>query len=279
MKKLALVTTLLAFVTADAMAADMPLKAVQAPPPMFNWTGFYIGGNVGGAWNDTRDSVSPTGCFINPAALCGGSIAFNPLRSDVSDMRGAGFTGGLQGGYNWQIDRWVFGWEGDVNYVGINDSIVINRALAAPLVGTWAHSETDKSSWLGTLRARVGVAATPSFLLYATGGLAVGEIRSSSTGAFTTGDSYFGSNNDTRFGWTVGAGGEWMISPQWSIKAEYLYVDLGKNSYSQNCAVPGACTAPPLPAAATYQTELRVHENIARVGFNYHFGVPVDARY
>ena len=248
--------------------------------PVYSWTGFYIGGNLGGAWNDTRDTVSPTGCFINPAVLCGGPLSTNALRTDVSELRGAGFIGGGQVGYNWQRERWVFGLEGDINYVGISDTVLINRALAPPLTGTWTHSESDKSSWLATFRGRIGIAATSGLLLYTTGGLAVGNVRSSSAATFSaTGDGYAGSNDNTRAGWTVGAGGEWMISPQWSIKAEYLYVDLGKTSYTANCTVPGLCTSPPIAQAASYQTELRLHENIARVGFNYHLGNPIVAKY
>ena len=121
---------------------------------------------------------------------------------------------------------------------------------------------------------------TPSFLIYGTGGLAFGQVKSASTVAFTTtADTYAGSIDDTRFGWTVGGGGEWMIAPQWSIKAEYLFVDLGRASYTQVCTAPGICTSPPQVSAASYQTDLHVQEHIARVGVNYHFGGPVVARY
>jgi outer membrane immunogenic protein len=270
--------------TSVASAADLPgrpyTKAPAVTSAVFDWSGYYVGGNLGGAWNDSHDIVSPTGCFINPAVLCGGPLSTNPFRTDASSLKGAGFAGGGQVGYNWQRERWVFGIEGDINYVGINDSVATNRTLSAPLTGSWSHSETDRPGWLGTFRGRVGVTATPSFLLYATGGLAVGQVRSSSVSTFSaTGDAYAGSNDDTRVGWTVGGGGEWMIAPQWSIKAEYLYVDLGKSTYTANCTVAGLCTAPPIAQAAAYQTELRSHENIARVGFNYRFGGPILAKY
>jgi outer membrane immunogenic protein len=270
--------------TSLASAADLPAqtytKAPVAPVAVLDWNGFYIGGNVGGAWNSSHDTVSPTGCFVNPAVLCGGPLTTNPLRTDTSSMTGAGFTGGGQFGYNWQRERWVLGLEADVSYVGINDSVTINRAVAPPLTGTWLHSETDNSSWLATFRGRVGATVVPSFLVYATGGLAVGQVRSSSTSAFsTTGDGYAGSSDSTKTGWTVGAGGEWMIAPRWSIKAEYLYVDLGTTTYAQNCTVAGVCTAPPIAQAASFQTALRVHENIARVGLNYHFDAPLLAKY
>jgi outer membrane immunogenic protein len=261
-----------------ASAADMAVKARPLPPPapIFTWTGFYIGVNGGGVWNDTRDDVFPTGCFLtNPA--CGGGPPNNPLRSDSVRLTGTGWTIGGQAGYNWQADRWVFGIEGDINYNSINDGSAINRPLAAPLVGNFIHSETDKLQWFGTLRGRLGVAVAPNFLLYGTGGLAFGGIKSATAVAFTsTTDAYAGSIDDTRFGWTAGAGGEWLVTPNWSIKAEYLYIDLGKASYTNACftAVCGAFVPPP-----SYQTDLNIRQHVARVGLNYHFGGPVVAKY
>jgi outer membrane immunogenic protein len=275
---LASVISLVSFGTASA--ADLPLKAAPMPVAIYNWTGFYIGGNVGGAWNDTRDDVYPTGCFLT-SVTCGGGVPLNPLRSDSVRLNGTGFTAGGQAGYNWQRDKWVFGIEGDINYLGISDGSAINRPVAAPLAGSFIHTETDRMSWFGTFRGRAGITVTPSFLLYGTGGLAFGEVRSASAVSFTTtADTYAGTLDDTLVGWTVGAGGEWMIAPKWSIKAEYLYVDLGKTGYNQACTAAGICTSPPQVApGATYQTDLRVHENIVRVGLNYHFGGPVVAKY
>ncbi len=265
-----------------ASAADLPVKAPpMAAPPVWNWTGFYIGGNVGGIWNDTRDDAYPTGCFLTSVA-CGLGPAFNPLRSDSVRLNGSGFTAGGQAGYNWQRDKFVAGIEADINYSGINDGSAINRPVVAPLVGNYIHAETDQLQWFGTVRGRVGFTVTPSFLVYATGGLAFGEVKSASATAFTsTPDTYAGSIDDTRVGYAVGAGGEWMIAPKWSIKAEYLFVDLGKSSYTQLCLVAANCTTG-LPApGATYQTDLHNRYNIARVGLNYHFGAPapVVAKY
>ena len=266
-----------------ASAADLPVKAPpMAAPPVWNWTGFYIGGNVGGAWNDTRDDVFPTGCFLT-SVTCGGGAVLNPLRSDSVRLNGSGVTAGGQAGYNWQRDRFVGGIEGDINYLGINDGSSINRPVALPLVGNFIHSETEKLEWFGTLRGRAGITVTPSFLLYGTGGLAFGGVKSASAVSFTTtADTYAGTLDDTRVGWTVGAGGEWMVAPKWSIKAEYLYVDLGKASYTQACTNLPVCGSPPQVApGASYQTDLRVHENIVRIGLNYHFGAPapVVAKY
>jgi outer membrane immunogenic protein len=265
-----------------AMAADLPVKAyTKAPPivdPVYNWTGFYVGLNAGGGWNDTKDDVFPTGCLLD-AACSLQPVTNNPLRSDSVRLNGSGFIGGAQAGYNWQRNKWVFGIEGDINYNGLNDGNSINRPLAAPLVGNLIHSETDKMDWFGTLRGRIGMTATPNLLLYGTGGLAFGQIRSASAVSFSlTRDTYAGSIDQTRVGWAIGAGGEWMIAPQWSIKAEYLYVDLGKASYTNSCSA-AAPACPVLALPLTYQTDLRIHENIARFGVNYHFGGPIVAKY
>jgi outer membrane immunogenic protein len=275
----AIASTLLIASMGSAAAADMPVKALPVAPVIYSWTGFYIGGNLGGAWNSTRDDVYPTGCFVT-ATTCGGPITNNVLRSDSVRLNGSGFTGGAQAGYNWQRDRWVWGVEGDINYLGINDGSSINRPVLAPLVGNFIHSETDKLGWFGTLRGRAGITVTPSFLLYGTGGLAFGGVKSATAVSFsTTADTYAGALDDTRVGWTLGVGGEWIVAPKWSIKAEYLYVDLGKAGYNNACTNVAVCSAfTPQPA---YQTDLRLRENIVRVGLNYKLDwvQPVVAKY
>ena len=265
-----------------AAAADMPVKArpMVAPAVVYSWTGGYVGGNVGAVMNDTRADVFPTGCFLT-SVTCGLGPVANPARSDSNRLNQTAFTGGAQAGYNWQRDRWVFGVEGDINYKGINDGVTVARLVPPPLVGTMLHAEAEKLQWFGTVRGRVGMTATPNLLLYATGGLAFGQVKSATAVAFTlTPDIYAGALDQTRFGWTVGGGGEWMFAQNWSVKAEYLYVDLGKASYTDGCVNTGVCGSPPQVApGASYQTDLRVREHIARVGVNYHFAGPVVAKY
>ncbi|MCK1386487.1 porin family protein [Bradyrhizobium sp. 21] len=269
-------------ITGTASAADMAVKALPmaAPAVVYNWTGGYVGLNLGGTWNDSRADVFPTGCFLT-SVTCGGGPAANPIRSDSNRLNQAAFTGGVQAGYNWQRERWVFGVEGDINYNGVNDGVAVARPLVAPLAGTMLHAETDKLQWFGTVRGRVGIAAAPNFLIYGTGGLAFGQVKSASAVAFTTTpDTYAGSLDQTRFGWTVGGGGEWMFAQNWSVKAEYLYVDLGKASYTDACVNVAVCGSPPQVApGGSYQTDLRVREHVARVGVNYHFATPVVAKY
>jgi outer membrane immunogenic protein len=266
-----------------AQAADLPAapayKApIMAPAPVYSWTGFYIGVNAGAAINDSDYNLFPTGCFLTNVA-CGGGPPNNPLRSDSHKFNGVSFTGGGQAGYNWQMGMTVWGIEADLNWKGENETDSINRPVLPPLVGNFIHSTTDQLDWFGTVRARGGFLATPSLLIYATGGLAYGHVNSATSVAFTsTTDAYAGSISTTRAGWTAGAGAEWMFAPGWSAKAEYLFVDLGTASYTSACvtAVCGAFVPPP-----SYQTDLRVRDNIFRAGLNYHFnwGGPVVARY
>jgi outer membrane immunogenic protein len=264
----------------SANAADMAVKAMPPPAPIWNWTGFYIGGSIGGIWNDTRVDDYPTGCFIT-SVTCGGGAPVNPIRSDSIRLNDSRFIGGGQAGFNWQSGRFVGGVEGDISWTGINQTAITTKILTAPLVGSMVHGDAMKQDWLATLRGRAGFTVTPSFLVYATGGLAFGHVQAASAVAFTaTADTYAGAYDETRAGWTIGGGGEWMIAPKWSIKAEYLYVDLGKQTVNLACTAPGICTSPPQVApGATYAADYRFREHIARVGLNYHFGGPVVARY
>jgi outer membrane immunogenic protein len=251
-----------------AVAADMALKAPPLPP-VSNWTGFYVGLNAGAAVNDSRYNLDPSGCFLtNPA--CGGGPANNPLRSDARTFTDSSFTGGGQAGYNWQSRMLVWGVEADINYKGENTGDNVNRPVLPPLVGNFLHSTSDRMDWFGTVRGRFGFLPTPNLLIYGTGGLAYGQVASSTAVSFTsTTDAYAGSISTTRAGWTAGAGGEWKFNSNWSAKVEYLYVDLGTVGYTNACTTAVCALIVPPPA---YRTDLRVIDNIFRVGVSYHFG-------
>ena len=152
---------------------------------------------------------------------------------------------------------------------------------------TTVASATEKLNYLGTVRGRVGWLATPAFLLYATGGLAYGEVRQSGiiTQTIAAPDpsfpvSGFGANTSTRAGYTVGGGLEWMAGSNWSVKVEGLYYDLGRSTY---LLTPNAVVSTALPGAITGSNQARfsnrIDGGIVRVGVNYHFGGPVVARY
>jgi outer membrane immunogenic protein len=240
-------TTSTALISGAAMAADlrMPVKAPAAPAP-FSWTGCYIGGNVGGASADIhqRISVPPPVATITE-----------------SSSREIGIVAGGQAGCNWQHSRnWVFGIEGDINYLGIRRS----RSLAFGLSGEdFIGSQVTRLQWLGTLRGRLGPTWGRSFI-YVTGGLAAGEVRSS-VSAVTTGGTFVfaGSNSETRAGWTVGAGWEHAFSDRVSAKLEYLHFDLGTASHAVVVTAGGGGLPSPWTASS------RVRGDIVRIGVNF----------
>jgi outer membrane immunogenic protein len=281
----------------SAAAADLPVKykAPPAPPPaVWNWSGFYIGGNLGGAVSDNHTNYNMP--FTTPGnifAFCGSppGVALpvltgpNPFDLSTNCGRPSSFIGGGQIGYNWQMGTWVFGLEGDGAWQQLIQNSFVrfgsNPAAGLP-IGTVAtdtayfRSEVDA---LGTIRGRIGYSGGP-WLVYATGGLAVGGAQHSATEVLAPGVACpiapsatcrTGSDDTTKVGWTVGAGAEWMFARNWSIGAEYLYVDLGSSTI--NLAPAGGFFF----NASSIRFDDREH--VARVKINYHFGGPVVARY
>jgi outer membrane immunogenic protein len=272
MGKFSLSAALLALSIGAAAAADMPVKARPLAAPLPMWTGFYGGFNAGGGFRDGSYTNAPAGCFLT-SVTCGGGPANNPLRTFSRDLNGAFITGGLQGGYNWQVNQWVLGFEADINGAsrgGTGGSGFLT--LAPPLVGNMINVSNASTRWFGTARARVGWLYQPTLLLYATGGLAFGDARAEGNVSFTsTADVYHGTYSSTRAGWTAGAGAEWMLATNWSLKLEYLYVDLGSTTFTDACSNPAICGSPPQVApGAAYSTRVDFRDHIARLGFNYH---------
>ena len=200
-----------------------------------------------------------------------------------------GAIAGGQLGYNWQTNNWVWGLEADIQWSDEKGRATYNCAavpvvagaclpgltfLPAGLTGTNVTYD-QKLEWFGTVRGRAGILATPKVLLYATGGLAYGSIKTNValTGATPAGVAIaaFGSNSDTRFGWTVGAGVEGKITQNWSAKLEYLYMDLGSFNGGTYNLLPGS--------ALGIRTDLDFQDHILRAGINYTFGGPVVAKY
>jgi outer membrane immunogenic protein len=238
-------TTSMALISGAAVAADMPVKApVYAPP--FSWSGCYIGGNVGGAWGDIDQTVSFPGFIAIP----------------LSGRSSSAIAGG-QLGCNWQYTpNWVFGIEGDINWLHLKRSHDFDfRPNGEDVAG----SQTTKLRWLTTVRARLGYAWDRS-LLYVTGGLAGGDVKSSTSavaaentgGAFS---DFSGSTSDVRWGWTVGAGYEYAFTRTISGKLEYLHFDLGNVNYPV-ARVSGQLNLPTGTASA------KVSGDLVKVGIN-----------
>jgi outer membrane immunogenic protein len=268
-----------------ATAADLPMKAPPiAPPVLYNWTGFYVGLNAGGTFGGGDTSV--TGVPI----LNAGVLGAGPLQAAIDQAATGGggtnrgrFIGGGQIGWNWQFGNVVAGIEADFQGLGGSSgaqSLVGNALLVGlPNSVTVTSTVSNTVNWLGTLRGRLGILATPSWLLYATGGLAYGGVRSSvattelinGPNAVIPNPAFSGSSfSKTRVGWTVGAGAEWMFAQKWSAKVEYLYYDLGTVTDSGAVLLTNTLAVSPFTID---QIQTRTHYNghIARVGINYHF--------
>jgi outer membrane immunogenic protein len=273
----------------NAFAADLPVKAPPIVVPVWNWTGFYVGVNGGYSWGRSNTTTVPfTGIFP--------TLGFGPFRQDVN-----GGLGGGQIGYNWQVDpKWLVGLEADIQGTGEksdrsltlasarygSNGAGIPVALGADFnsIATLTEALSYNLQWFATFRGRVGLLATPQTLLYATGGLAVGEFKYSAAtnlgiqvfgpglaGVIPTGVAFTlpvgpaASSSDTRAGWTVGAGIEHKFTPNWSAKLEYLYMDFGSKTYFSGTA---------------NQSEVSFHDQIFRAGINYEFVAgPVVAKY
>ena len=268
-----------------ASAADMAPRYTKAPPPIvevWNWTGFYIGGNAGYSWGRSDSTLN----YFNTAT--GAAIVPPPgsITGARFDMNGA--IAGGQIGYNWQNGSWVWGVEADAQWS--DEKGRANLLCSATLIGgpclpgltflpagvTGTNVALDQSlEWFGTARLRGGWLASPRVLLYATGGLAYGEIKTTATlsGATPAGVlvSSTGSTSDIRVGWTVGAGIEGMITQNWTAKLEYLYMDLGDFNAGTYTLAPASVIG------ARVDSNFRDH--ILRAGINYKFGGPVVAKY
>lgn len=277
---LAAAASIAAACTGAAVAADLstaykaPVKAIA---PVASWTGFYVGGNVGYGW-DSGSTTSISAAATNPAlapalAAIVGAGAYPATLSPSAQ----GVIGGGQFGYNWQLfSPWLIGLEADLQGSGIKGSDSQTRSPA--FFDTTSTGATKSIDWFGTVRGRVGFLATPQWLLYGTGGLAYGQTKSSFTTADLTGGCVpnatlcaNGASSGVVAGWTAGAGAEAMLAPNWSVKLEYLYVDLGRRTLN----IPAST----IPVAFNTSTAFR--EQIVRAGFNYHFNWagPVVAKY
>jgi outer membrane immunogenic protein len=283
MKKLATyVVAAAALIGTPAFAADMPVKAPPpAPAPIYNWTGWYVGGNVGGGWGNRNVSYAPND--VNALISAGQGIAPPPSAS----FNTSGVLGGLQLGYNYQISSiWVVGLETDFDWSDVKGSGSSSGTHAATIPFTLPVNE--KIDWFGTVRGRLGYLPTPNLLAYVTGGFAYGRvghsgswINNSSIGAFILnagpgslstscgpGTCWAGSSNSVATGWTLGGGLEYALWQQWTVRAEYLYVSLESKSITETALM----TIPGFPTPSSFNGNFsRTNFNVVRVGLNYQF--------
>jgi outer membrane immunogenic protein len=236
MKKLLLGAAAIVVFAAPAFAADIAPRtyakspAYTAPEAVYNWTGFYIGGHLGGAWAGDNSLQGDSGRFL----------------------------GGIQGGADYQFARnWVVGAEAQYSWLPSNNT---GTVFGSTLV-------TQNNRELGSVTGRLGYTWGPA-LLYAKGGYAwrdsnnIGVSNGGSPASFTT-------TGNSRDGYTVGAGLEYLFSPNWSAKVEYQYYNFGNTTFGTS--------SPPDIAGARFRDD----EHTVKAGLNYRFGWggPVAARY
>jgi outer membrane immunogenic protein len=232
--------------TASYSGGGLPVKAAVRAP-VYDWTGLYLGGNVGYSVGHDRTNLGQT------------AVPF-PLMPELFTFSPAGWLGGGQLGFNWQPTRnLVVGGEADLQGTTQHDSVCL-LSCETPFQSVSAQ---QKLPWFATFRGRAGYASGP-VLFYLTGGLAVGEVRTdvqATNGSATTSASF----DQTRAGWVFGGGIEAALAGNWSAKAEYLYMDLGR--VSQTFLSPG-------PFTPTLTTSLAsdVRDHVFRIGLNYRFG-------
>jgi outer membrane immunogenic protein len=314
----------------SAVAADLPARIAPPPPPpppVFTWTGFYIG--VNGGYIDRQGTrVTGTPIFGNPGLVGGPAFGGTaPIAATFNLRRSVGGLAGGQIGYNRQANQYVvLGVEADADGVfgnscggnnngggggfgGNNDCgggttlVPVPGFAANPLLSI--NSGNDRMNFIATLRGRVGVLPLPNVMVYATGGLAVGNVNTTvsvfqqvqgpsavpsvygttlSGCGNNNGGGLFGGNNNGncfRVGGTAGGGIEWMFLPGWSVKAEALYYEL--QTIRNTGTFSNFNTAGTLFTASGLNTVTHPRGIIARAGINYHFTwgapAPVVARY
>ncbi|HLN10943.1 MAG TPA: outer membrane beta-barrel protein [Xanthobacteraceae bacterium] len=220
-----------------------PYQDYSAPPPVFCWTGFYIGGNMGAAWvqGNVTDDLG---------------LNFNNGNNNIA------FIGGGQMGFNYQIYNIVFGGEWDFDWVANNNNPA--NGVAVPGAGVLQVSAND--AWISTLAARFGV-AYDRWLIYGKAGAGWVGVNNFTVTNLTNGVSVSGgSNNNGNSGWLLGAGVEWAFAGNWSAKMEYNYLGLASRTF----ASPGLI----LPDDVFISNP---NIQMVKFGINYKFGLDLPA--
>lgn len=314
MKKLLILSVALAATLGTASAADiMSIKSgpIVAPVPM--WTGFYAGVNAGGTWgNNGSINFITTPNYILPITMSG-MTAPNANYAITAALAGYGnvpmgnslsFVGGGQIGYSWKfLEKGLFSLETDFQGTAgpSGGNSPRNSFLSVPNNNNDAFASgillgNSRLDYIGTVRGRLGYFVTPTLLAYGTGGFSYGgvtlntfvatDIISSLNSVRKDIQNYTHASSGITVGWTAGAGFEWMFLPNWSIKAEYLYYDIGSVKANANIM---ARLYYPTPDQSQIlfvnETHALAHfnGNIVRTGVNYHFNfsntLPVVAKY
>jgi outer membrane immunogenic protein len=272
MKTAVAIAAIATLIGTSAWAADMAVKASPTPvaAPAYNWTGVYVGGNVGYGWGVNTGSgyTSFTDPFLGfniPAFFASGG-------NQLPGTNPKGIIGGGQIGDDWQITPVsVLGIVADLQASNMRASANATSAVVlpgAPVPTTQSNSAQE--NWFGTVRGKVGYAIN-NVLMYGTGGLAYGKVSANTAlncpaCAGAAGLFFAGAGSSTRTGWAAGAGLEYGLAANWTIGVEYLHVDLGSISVTaiQSGGAPGF-------GAVTWTSKSKFADDIARFVLNYKF--------
>ena len=266
---LGIATLALAGIALPASAADLGAPVSKAPiaAPFYNWSGFYIGGNIGAKWGDFNGSETIAPFPAGP----GGVLLFGSNNGVLGNNSNTSFVGGGQIGYNWQFSQWVFGLEGDFDATDVRRTVVCcATVLALPTTFIPGDSLALKNEWQASIRGRLGY-AWDRFLIYATGGVAFADVQAAAN--FVPG-VLLATNTQTVVGGTVGAGVEFGLWDSWSLGVEYRYTQYDHANFALGfLPVVGGTT----PVTAT--SDLTTNEVTARLNYRFNWGAPVAARY
>ena len=289
-------SALAAFIVAGpVLAADVRspvVSAVQAPSSATSWDGVFIGLNAGGSVGAGVASVAgiplynaaATRAIAKPSGAATGQAAIDRAAEASGYPARSGFIGGGQIGYARRLSPDVVtALEADIQGLA-NANAVSSFSGASPIAGHPANtiavatSLSSRIDYLGTIRGRVGYLVAPAWLLYATGGLAYGGLKSSfQTDATVLGANSVSPNPDPtgasstriRAGFAIGGGAEWRVTQNWSVKAEYLYYDLGTAATNATLTLNAKVASPFI--VDQIATRSRVDGHVARLGLNYTF--------
>jgi outer membrane immunogenic protein len=220
-------------------------QSAPPPPPIYVWSGSYLGLNAGVAQGlDATDESGSANSF---------GLGFGLATAGGGTMSAIGFTGGAVAGYNQQFGAYVVGVETDFSYLGVHGT---QDAIASGFTNVSEH-DSFQTNWLGTLRVRAGF-AWDNWLFYTTGGGAAGDHNFN--GVIRMWGVVNPSGSVTSVGWTAGLGMERMFAGGWTTTLEYLHADLGSETFTgQSGGSRASVTA-------------HLTENVFRLGLNYMFG-------
>jgi outer membrane immunogenic protein len=269
-------------ITAPAFAADLAPAPGPAPiytkapllAPQWSWTGFYIGGNAGYAWGHSDLDTVAGGPTFAPGYFA--STSFGPVdAAGQGTLKPHSFVGGGQVGYNWQAGHLVAGLEADYDYFHLNASRAVSAAYPCCAPNSpFTMAQSLSTNWLFTARPRLGYAAD-NWLIYATGGVAVTDLSTTQNfgdpvlSSFGAGESI--SVSSTKVGWAAGAGVEYGVTRNWSVRAEYLHVDFGSVSGTGALVPTAGLIAQGNTASNPFSSSANLSADMVRLGANYRF--------